>query len=152
MWYMKFNQFQRRWHHCNVFYQCASVFIKRRFAFNTRRFLLGRYATDRAILLKNHIKQQTEQRRTNDAMSNITSILNRISKMDILGPLQSSDDFRSKLKCTKYKDVDVEEGNFDNINLATRRALSLHMEALRRCFWDVGDFLEGRSATNFTSD
>lgn len=131
---------------------CCSFLFSVAFLSLLGGFLLGRYATDRAILLKNAAlqeRQHTEEKFSHDIMNNLTSLMNDINRSISDAHITDFNLYLRKLNCTDaslttHHNATHFDANMASnvINLKTTQFLNGHLRLLSACFTDIYTYLE----------
>lgn len=117
-------------------------------------YLLGRYTTDRAILLKRTYLQQKfalDEKNSGDLMRNISFSLRSINNFTVI--VQSEDvdaqDVYNKLLCNDSKAVPISYGEFaKDLPFKINKMLTIHLDRLAMCFNSIDNLLRNISSSS----
>lgn len=139
-------------HFSVVSFKNLTIYITSYIKMASLGFLLGRYATDRAILLKNAAlqeRQHTEEKFSHDIMNNLTSLMNDINRSISDAHITDFNLYLRKLNCTDaslttHHNATHFDANMASnvINLKTTQFLNGHLRLLSACFTDIYTYLE----------
>ncbi|GJQ78368.1 hypothetical protein Trydic_g22194 [Trypoxylus dichotomus] len=133
---------------------CFSILFSIAFLFLLAGYLLGRYTTDRAILLKKAYLQQKfalDEKNFVELMKNISISIRNINNFTIIIQTESVDtrEVYEQLLCNDHKAFLPSYGEFTKeLPFKINKMLTIHLDSLANCFTSIDNLLRNISSTN----